>query len=219
MELDHTLILDRIDWLAEKGGPIIMIIAALSVLTITMFIAKLLHYWRLGMFNLASADTAVVAWERQDLSKAQAALTAMKGCMPETLMAAMGVGGRHTLGNAGREAGAVRTAQNFLARARSGFRIFELIITAAPLLGLLGTVLGMIEAFKRIEESGNRVDPGLLAGGIWEALLTTAAGMVVALLSLAAFNVLEAVMERTRQKLEDRSNRVLNVPIGAVVAE
>jgi biopolymer transport protein ExbB len=59
--------------------------------------------------------------------------------------------------------------------------VLELISTIAPLLGLLGTVLGMIAAFQALQESGSRADPAILAGGIWEALLTTAAGMAVAI--------------------------------------
>lgn len=59
------------------------------------------------------------------------------------------------------------------------------VATAAPLIGLLGTVLGMIDAFSRLSASGN-VDITMLAGGIWQALLTTAAGLSVAIPTLLA---------------------------------
>ncbi|MFO7596161.1 MAG: MotA/TolQ/ExbB proton channel family protein [Desulfocurvibacter africanus] len=59
------------------------------------------------------------------------------------------------------------------------------VATAAPLIGLLGTVLGMIEAFSRLSASGD-VDITMLAGGIWQALLTTAAGLSVAIPALFA---------------------------------
>jgi biopolymer transport protein ExbB len=55
-------------------------------------------------------------------------------------------------------------------------RGLDAIATLAPLLGLLGTVLGMINAFQALEAAGGRADPAQLAGGIWEALLTTAFG-------------------------------------------
>ena len=57
----------------------------------------------------------------------------------------------------------------------------QVIATIAPLLGLLGTVFGMIEAFQQMEQAGKNIDPSLLSGGIWEALLTTAAGLSVAI--------------------------------------
>jgi biopolymer transport protein ExbB len=55
------------------------------------------------------------------------------------------------------------------------------VAQVAPLLGLFGTVLGMIEAFQGLQQAGAAVDPSALAGGIWVALLTTAVGLVVAM--------------------------------------
>ena len=95
------------------------------------------------------------------------------------------------------------------ARLRSGFRFMDLAATAAPLLGLLGTVLGMIEAFRQLEAAGSRVNPSLLAGGIWEALLTTAAGMVVALVALVCLSVLESLAERISLRSEQQVNAIL----------
>ncbi len=94
-------------------------------------------------------------------------------------------------------------------RLRSGFRFMDLAVTAAPLLGLLGTVLGMIEAFRQLEAAGTRVNPSLLAGGIWEALLTTAAGMVVALVALTCLSVLESLAERASARTEAQVNAIL----------
>ena len=61
----------------------------------------------------------------------------------------------------------------------------------SPLLGLFGTVVGMIKVFIAVEQVGGPVDPGLLAGGIWEALLTTAAGLAVAIPTLVMYHYLE----------------------------
>jgi biopolymer transport protein ExbB len=94
-------------------------------------------------------------------------------------------------------------------RLRAGFRFMDLAVTAAPLLGLLGTVLGMIEAFRQLEAAGTRVNPSLLAGGIWEALLTTAAGMVVALVALTCLSILESLAERASARTEQAVNAIL----------
>ena len=94
-------------------------------------------------------------------------------------------------------------------RLRAGFRFMELAATAAPLLGLLGTVLGMIEAFRQLEAAGTKVNPSLLAGGIWEALLTTAAGMVVALVALTCLSIMESLVERASARIERSVNAVL----------
>jgi len=60
-------------------------------------------------------------------------------------------------------------------------KVLEVVATVAPLIGLLGTVLGMVEAFKAMEIAGANVDPAVLSGGIWKALSTTAAGLIVAI--------------------------------------
>ena len=59
----------------------------------------------------------------------------------------------------------------------------------------------MINAFSKLEDSGSRVDPAILAGGIWEALLTTAFGLIVAIPSLAAFYWLDGLVEKSREDM------------------
>jgi biopolymer transport protein ExbB len=86
--------------------------------------------------------------------------------------------------------------------------------TLSPLLGLFGTVLGMIEAFRRLEAAGSRVDPSILSGGIWGALLTTAVGLAVAIPTIAALNWLERRVERLAHDMDDAAARVFTSRIG-----
>lgn len=78
----------------------------------------------------------------------------------------------------------------------------ELVAHVAPLLGLLGTVLGMIDAFSMLEQAGDNASPSIFAGGIWKALLTTAMGLVVAIPALAAFNFFDEAASRAEQVME-----------------
>ena len=73
----------------------------------------------------------------------------------------------------------------------------------APLLGLLGTVLGMIKAFMVIQEMGGKVNAAVLAGGIWEAMLTTALGLAVALPTMVAHSYLVSRVDRYEVQLHD----------------
>jgi biopolymer transport protein ExbB len=73
----------------------------------------------------------------------------------------------------------------------------------APLLGLLGTVLGMIKAFMVIQQMGGKVNAAVLAGGIWEAMLTTALGLSVALPTLVAHSYLVARVDKYEALLQD----------------
>ena len=73
----------------------------------------------------------------------------------------------------------------------------------APLLGLLGTVLGMIKAFMVIQQMGGKVNAAVLAGGIWEAMLTTALGLAVALPTIVAHSYLVARVDKYEAQLQD----------------
>ena len=73
----------------------------------------------------------------------------------------------------------------------------------APLLGLLGTVLGMIKAFMVIQEMGGKVNAAVLAGGIWEAMLTTALGLAVALPTMVAHSYLVARVDKYEAQLQN----------------
>ena len=83
-------------------------------------------------------------------------------------------------------------------RLERGFRFLDTVAQVAPLLGLFGTVLGMIEAFQALQEAGSQVDPSLLAGGIWVALLTTAAGLAVAMPASVVLSWFESRMADER---------------------
>lgn len=78
-----------------------------------------------------------------------------------------------------------------LKRLNQNLHMLELIGRTSPLIGLLGTVLGMVEAFKNLASVKGTVDPSLLAGGIWEALITTVAGLCVAIPALIMHHLFE----------------------------
>ena len=84
----------------------------------------------------------------------------------------------------------------------------QVVASIAPLLGLLGTVFGMIEAFQQMELAGKNVDPSVLSGGIWEALLTTAAGLSVAIPIVVAESYFRTLVERFKSNLENSITRV-----------
>lgn len=192
-----------------RGGPVLWLIAVLSVLALALILWKVLHFLRLGAFGRdGQTDAAIAIWcaGQQDQAIADlAGLTRLRARLAHTAMAA--AADAVLTAADGREE-ATRIARNLLAQARTGLRPLELIVTVAPLLGLLGTVLGMIEAFQVLQEAGNRADPAALAGGIWEALLTTAAGMAVAIPASMALSWFDGVVERAQTDMEDAATRI-----------
>ena len=89
------------------------------------------------------------------------------------------------------------------------------VVSGAPLLGFLGTVLGMIEAFRQIESLGGNVNASVLAGGIWQAMLTTAAGLAVAAPTLFAYNYIQSKIRALVSDLEEASQVVLDAVRGS----
>ena len=77
----------------------------------------------------------------------------------------------------------------------------DIIAQVSPLLGLLGTVIGMISSFNQLELGGSNVDPSILAGGIWTALLTTAIGLIVAIPALIAHHFFEKKIETIQESI------------------
>lgn len=76
---------------------------------------------------------------------------------------------------------------------------------AAPMIGFLGTVMGMIRAFFNMSKAGNNVDPSMLAGGIYEALITTAAGLTVGIIAFIGYNLLVSMVEKVIYQMEAHS--------------
>jgi len=89
--------------------------------------------------------------------------------------------------------------------------ILATIATIAPLLGLLGTVTGLIRAFMVIEARAGLVHPGELAGGIWEALITTVAGLIVAIPSYLAYNYFVSRVNNLILQMERNATRLIDI--------
>jgi biopolymer transport protein ExbB len=190
----------------RNGGPSIWVIAALSVITVALILWKI---WRLALIGAWSRGKAGLAVELFEAGNTKAALATVKGRMGvRSKVVEAAILALTNLPESRAREEVSRVAKREIANAGVGLRALELIATIAPLLGLLGTVLGMIAAFQALQQSGNRADPALLAGGIWEALLTTAAGMAVAIPASAALTWFEAVIDRIRRDVEDGATRL-----------
>jgi biopolymer transport protein ExbB len=191
-----------------RGGVVMWIIAGLSVLTLALILWKL---WRLtlaGLWRRTQAERAVALWVGGQDTAAQTMLTVPRGIRARVAAQAMAVLRDPTLGADAARDEVLRVARRELSMTRRGLRALELISTIAPLLGLLGTVLGMITAFQALQTTGAQADPTILAGGIWEALLTTAAGMAVAIPAGVALVWLESLTDGLQADLEDAVTQI-----------
>ena len=186
-----------------RGGPVLWVIFALSVVTLALILWKIWRFFWIGVWGGTDADSAISAWVAGDLVGAEALLRGAWGLRGRVARVAMALRRDPKMTDTAAREEVTRLALAELRDARAGLRTLELIAYIAPLLGLFGTVLGMIDAFQALQEAGARANPGVLAGGIWEALLTTAAGMGVAIPAAMAGTWFEAVAERVQAEMED----------------
>ena len=97
-----------------------------------------------------------------------------------------------------------------------GLPTLATIAGAAPMIGFLGTVIGMIKAFYDMSNAGNNIDVSLLSNGIYTAMVTTVAGLIVGILAYFAYNMLVAKVEKVIFRLEATSSEfmdILNEPV------
>ncbi len=165
---------DRVAALLDLGGPVVAFLLLLSMTVLSVVLYKLWQFRALGVGRHAAIERAVALRDTGAASRAAQELEASPSHLAPVLRAAVEAppGARSRL---------AVMAEARLAEVERGFRLLDAIAQVAPLLGLFGTVLGMIDAFRALQEAGQAVDPAALAGGIWVALLTTAAGLAVAM--------------------------------------
>lgn len=189
------------------GGPALWVIAGLSIVTLALILWKLWRLSIMGAWRRDATEAAVRDWQAGQLDTALASLRNRTGLRARVVKAAMQAS--QTLPPEDARDETARVARGALMDAGSGLRALDLIATIAPLVGLLGTVLGMIDAFQALQDSGARADPSALAGGIWEALLTTAAGMAVAIPASMALSWFDSINDRLAHDFDDLATRVL----------
>lgn len=203
---------ERLTALVDLGGPVIAVLLGLSVLVLAALLWKLWQLWALGVGWHAEIDRAIAALDRCDRRSAAEALGASRNHLAPVLALALD-------GDADAKPRLVAMAEARLSDVTRGFRLLDAIAQVAPLLGLFGTVLGMIDAFRALQAAGDTVDPSVLAGGIWVALLTTAAGLAVAMPTALALTFLESRAARERARIDLALEALFHPMRGAPEAE
>jgi biopolymer transport protein ExbB len=206
-------VVERLNILLELGGPVLITLVVLSVIALSIITYKSLQFIMLLGQGRSFVPVVLKHYRARHYEDALRILARRRSPVARVMDVAIVGHARADLKEFTVREEVERIAALHLERMRSFLRGLEVIGTLSPLLGLLGTVLGMIDAFQQLEYAGSRVDPGVLSGGIWEALLTTAAGLVVAIPTLAMLNWFERIVQRTAHEME---NAVTQVFTGAV---
>ncbi len=195
----------------QKGGPIMYLIILCSVLALAVVIERLYH------LHLAKIDTNTFMSKIAATLKRNKIMEAIEMCnnTPGPIAHIVKAGilkhdrPRSEIREAIEDAGV-----HEVPRLEKNLGVLATIAHISPLLGLLGTVTGMVRAFQVIQEKATSlypVNPGDLAGGIWEALITTVAGLSVAIPTFVAYNYLVSRVDGFVLDAEKSATDLLNI--------
>jgi biopolymer transport protein ExbB len=194
-----------------KGGWVMVPILVLSVYALAIIFYKLYQFYSLKVFSVGFVAPVMQLLKREAYPEAISLLSTQKTPLARVMQTATQLVTNRNFKRETKEAELMRIGAGELRRMESHLRGLEMTYTAAPLLGLLGTVLGMVSAFSKLAAVGSRVDPSILAGGIWEALITTVAGLIVAVPALMAYYWFDSVVERMRANMQDTSTQIMSL--------
>jgi biopolymer transport protein ExbB len=188
--------------LFQRGGPVMWPVLLVAFLGLTVVVERLLFMVRENAYrDHAAVEKMLEKVDHRDVEGALAIGSKSKDFVARVLVYALS-NKETSLSNA-----FIRASNQELARFQQGLATLDTVITAAPLLGLLGTVTGMMRTFGSLGEGGDIASKaGSITGGVAEALIATACGLFIAVSALFPFNILNARLEEARHEIEDASN-------------
>src|SRR2546426_5928527 len=198
--------------LLEHGGLMMWLLLGLSAVVIVVFIERLLHYHQAqinsteflnGVRNVLKRDNVVEALSICDATPGPVARLVKTAILSRDR-------GREGVRDALEEAGLLEVP-----RLEDKLNLLATIAQIAPLMGLLGTVMGFMRMFLQLQREGTFATPDRLAGGIWESLICMAAGLAVAIPTYAGYNYLVSRVNSIVLDMEKASTEILNIVSGA----
>jgi biopolymer transport protein ExbB len=195
--------------LGSAGGPVLIALFGLSIAATAVTIFKFLKFRRMGVGKLRGARRVVSMWLAGERTRAVEQAAKDVSPVSSAVAAAMASLQRHPGDRARAQEIATQTALDQITEMSRHLRFLEAVVQAAPMLGLLGTVLGMISAFGELSRGGAAIEPAALAEGIWAALLTTAAGLAIAIPFYFVWTWLDTRVEEERATMEAAVGAVL----------
>jgi len=199
--------------LSLKGGWIMIPIVALSVIAVYIFLERYFAIKKASQtdINFMNKIKDYIHDDKLDSALALCAST-------QSPVARMIEKGLQRIGRPLNDINAaIETVGNLeISKLEKGLPALATVSGAAPMIGFLGTVMGMIRAFYDMSNAGNNIDVSLLSNGIYTAMVTTVAGLMVGIVAYLAYNVLVAKVEKVIFQLEANTSEfmdLLNEPV------
>lgn len=192
----------------SKGGWLVLPLVIISIIALVVIIDRYITIKKSKLNVPAFLVKIRGMLIKEDISGA------MSYCIEEKSSAANIIKSglkKYHLGHERVKEGIENAGRQEVAKLEKGLTVIATIAGIAPLIGFLGTVTGMIQAFMRIEDLQGAANPSDLAGGIWEALITTAVGLAIGIIALAFYNYLTSSINKLVLDMEVVSNDVVDI--------
>lgn len=194
--------------LLANGGPMLWVILLAGAVGIAVFVQRLLHCHRAQINSAQFLNGVRTVLKRDNVVEALSICDATPGPVARLVKAAImnRDQGRERIREALEEAGLAEVP-----RLEEKLNLLATIAQIAPLLGLLGTVVGFIKVFTKLQEAGLYAHVGQLSEGIWQALICTAAGLAVAIPMHAGYNYLVSRINKIVLDMERAATEIVNI--------
>jgi biopolymer transport protein ExbB len=199
--------------LLRDGGPMIWLILLASAVAIMVFIERVLHFHRAQINSMEFLNGVRNVLRRENVVEALSICDATPGPVARLVKVAIlsRERGRDGVREALEEAGLVEVPP-----LEEKLNLLATIAQIAPLMGLLGTALGFIQIFSALQAKGSQAHIETFASGIWQALISTAAGLALAIVCYTAYNYLvsrkDAIVLDMEKAATEISNIVVQIP-------
>ncbi len=194
--------------LASKGGWIMGVLALMSIVAVYIFVERFLAIRNAGKDDKLFMDRI------RDYIKNNDVKSAINFCrVTNTAAARIIERGISRMGKPAAEIQAAieNTGDLEIAIMERRLPVLATIAGGAPMIGFLGTVIGMVEAFWQMSNAGGNIDISLLSSGIYQAMITTVGGLVVGIISLFAYNYLVAKVDSVVNEIEAKSLTFMDI--------
>src|SRR5204863_491507 len=194
--------------LLRDGGPMIWLILLASAVAIVVFIERILHFHRAQINSMEFLSGVRNVLKRDNVVEALSICDATPGPVARLVKVAIlnRERGRDGVREALEEAGLMEVP-----RLEEKLNVLATLAQIAPLLGLLGTMMGFLDIFGALQAAGIHAHMEQLAGGIWKALISTAAGIAVAIPCYAAYNYLVGRVNSIVLDMEKAASEIVNI--------
>ena len=185
--------------MALKGGWIMLILLLLSILCFYIFFIRLSVYRKAAIKDPHFMDRINDYMKNGENKSAQ--IFCQATASPLSRIVEKGIGlADHDVKDI--QLGMENAANVEIAKLEKGLKGLSTIASAAPMIGFLGTVIGMVRAFWEMANAGNNIDVSLLSSGIYEAMITTVGGLIVGIIALFAYNYLVSRVDTIANEME-----------------